>query len=258
MRGVDYDEVIGVFRRLPVLAACRGEPRSRRELVERADLSRTTAYRATTELTDRGLLIEENGDYTTTTRGVALVEAADRFRDAIETADRLAPLFELVDHPELIANAHRLGNAEVVVADASNPYRVVERSIERLERTSRSRGTLGNPTAVEAIRQSTSITPDLEEFERIFTVDSLEAHASIGTGEFDDVVSQETIDLLVAPADAVPFSFAIDDEDVSIVGHDPQTGLPTVHVESAAPAARTWLEDVYDRCRARAEPASIG
>jgi hypothetical protein len=41
-------------------------------------------------------------------------------------------------------------------------------------------------------------------------------------------------------------------DDVSIVGHDPATGLPTVHVESDRPAARAWLEALYEQCKAAA------
>lgn len=254
MNGSDVEGAMSLLRRVPVLAACRDEASTRRQIAERAGLSRTTAYRATTALVETGHLAETGRGYVATPRGRALLAASERFRDGIAAIDALKPLFDVVDDPTLIENAHRLGDVEVVVADASNPYRIVERAIERLEGTTTSVGTLVNPTAAEAIRQSADVVPAAERVERILTEPALEAHETIDDAAFAAAVADGPVDLLVAPADAVPFSFAIDDDDVSIVGHDPRTGLPAVHVESADPAAREWLSGVYERCRERATP----
>lgn len=254
MDGVDSGRAMDVLRRLPVLAACRDDPLDRRRLSEVADLSRTTAYRATTDLAERGLLEETGAGYRTTPRGRALLAATEEFRTGLATVEGLAPLFDVVSHPELLEHAHLLTDPTVIVADATNPYRVVERVLERYEATERSRGTITNPTAGEAIDTALPELGEKEHIERILTASALEAHDTIAGEQFRAATEREGLSLLTAADEAVPFTFAIDDEDVTVVGHDPTTGLPTVHVASANPAARDWLERVYGRCRGAAEP----
>jgi len=248
------DEVISLLRRSPVLAACRDEARSRRDLTDLTDFSRTTVYRSTVALTKRGLLEKTPAGYQTTPLGVALLAAGDSFVSGVDALDRLEPLFERVSHPDLLEHAHLLTDARVVVADASNPYRVVERAMERFEATTRSRGTLASTTAAEAMDRAVPSMDDKESFERIFAASAVEAHETVGGDAFDAVAASDALSVLVADDAAVPFSFAIDDDGVTVVGHDPATGLPTVHVESDRPAARAWLDGVYEECRAAANP----
>ncbi|WP_256302038.1 helix-turn-helix transcriptional regulator [Haloarchaeobius salinus] len=250
----DHDAAISLLRRTPVLLACSESTLTRRQLTETTTLSRTTAYRATVTLEERGFLEKTDAGYRTTAHGAALLASSEYYLSAIDTVDRLAPLLELVDAPELTANAHLLGDAEVIVADSSNPYRVVDRVTERFEETTNSRGTIANPTASEAMSRAGHSLADKELIERIFTASALETHETVAGDEFHDVVSADSLSIYVADDETVPFSFAIDDEDVTIVGHDPATGLPTVHVESDRPAARTWLEGVYEECRRTATP----
>lgn len=254
MKRVGTDRGIDVLRRVDVLRACRDGAVTRGELADRIDLSRTTAYRATVDLEERGLLEQRSGGYRTTVRGAALVAASERYLASLSTISHLGPLFDLVDHPELVEHAHLLTDADVVVADATNPYRVVERTVDRFEKTARSRGTLTNVSSVEALDRVSPTIDEKDAIERIFAERALEAHETVGGTDFETVTRSESVSLFVADDDSVPFSFAIDDDRVTIVGHDPATGLPTVHVESRAPAARTWLEGLYDRCLAAATP----
>ncbi|MFD1644075.1 helix-turn-helix transcriptional regulator [Haloarchaeobius litoreus] len=250
----ESDAAISLLRRRPVLSACSGSAVTRRQLTETTGISRATVYRATVALEERGVLERADGGYRTTARGEALLASSDHFLTAIDTVDRIVPLLELVDHPDLTRNAHLLGDAEVTVADASNPYRVVDRVTERFEETTRSRGTIASPTASEAMSRASHSLADKEHIERIFTASALETHETVSGDEFRDVITADSLSIYVADDEAVPFSFAIDDDDVTIVGHDPATGLPTVHVESDRPAARTWLEGVYEECRGKARP----
>jgi len=256
MDSSDTDRAVSILRRTPLLAACRDSARSRRELSEQTGVSRTTVYRATVALEDRGLLEKTKEGYRTTSQGTALLSASETYETAVETIDRLDPLFDLVSHPTLLEHAHLFADATVVVADPSNPYRVVGHVMERFEATATSRGTLVNPTAIEAMERATPEIESKDHIERIFAASALEAHETVGGEGFDEVTESDSLSVLVADDDVVPFSFAIDDDDVSIVGHDPATGLPTVHVESDRPAARAWPEALYERCKAAATPVA--
>jgi len=257
MDGSDTDEASSLLRRASVLSACREAALTRRQLTERVDASRTTIYRATVALEERGLVRKTGNGYRTTAYGQALVAATEAYLDAIEAVDRLEPLLDIVDSPALVEHAHLFSGARVTVADASDPYRVVDRVMERLEGTSRSRGTLTNVTAVQALEGANPRLEATESIERIFAASALEGHETVGGEAFADVAADETVTILVADDDTVPFSFAIDDEGVTVAGHDPATGLPTVHIESESAGARSWLETLYDQCRERARPVQF-
>lgn len=240
------DGAEAVLRRRRVLEACSGATLDRRQLVERTGLSRTTAYRATVDLEERGWLEGTADGYRTTDRGIALAGAADAFLDAIDSIERLEPLFAAVPAPELRANAHLLGDPRVTTVDASNPYRVVERALERFETVDRARGVSASINDAEALEQATSMVDDVEHIEWIFAEGALDAHETVADDAFFEAIDQPHVSLSVAPDATIPFSFTVDDEDVSITGHDPNTGLPTVLVESDAPAARAWLEAHFE------------
>lgn len=240
---------IELLRHFPILSICLEESRTRRELAEMIDTSRSTIYRTTVALTERELLEHVDGGYRTTVHGAALVSTCERFLTGVEVIEELEPLFDLVSHPELLANAHLFTDPTVTVADASNPYRVVDLVVERFEQTSTSKGTIINVTSPEALERVVPTLGEKQSIERVFTESALESHRTIGEGAFATEIDAESIDLFVAADDVVPFSFAIDDAAVTIVGHDQQMGLPTVHVSSTSVRARTWLETLYTRCR---------
>lgn len=136
-----------VLKRTAVLAACRDEPRARQDLVEETTLSWSTAYRVTVDLVDHGLLERTGRGYQTTTYGLALLGAGETYRDVVDTVGRLEPMFDVIDHPAFLEHAHLFAGAQVTVADATNPYRVANRAVERLENATSSRGnTFGRPT----------------------------------------------------------------------------------------------------------------
>ncbi|GAB3689109.1 hypothetical protein GCM10028857_24080 [Salinarchaeum chitinilyticum] len=243
-----------VLRRRLVLDACAEAALDRRQLVECTGLSRTTAYRATVELQERGWLEGTTDGYRTTDRGIALAGAADSFLDAIVSIERLGPLFDAIPSPELRANAHLLGDPRVTTVDASNPYRVVERAIERFEAADRARGVSASINDAEALEDAVSMIDAVERLEWIFAESALEAHATVADETFFDSIERPHVSLSVAPDDAIPFSFTVDDDDVSITGHDPNTGLPTVLVESDALAARAWLDSQFEAAAAASTP----
>lgn len=248
----ENDRARSLLRRTPLLAACADEPLTRTQLTERTDASRTTVYRATNDLEAEGLLEKTGSGYRTTAQGGALLAAGEHYEAAVGTIDRLDALFDLVEHEDLLEHAHHFADATVVVADAADPYRVVDHVLERFAETTTSRGTIASTTAVEAVERAMPALSGDQRIERVFAASALETHETIGGEAFREATAADGLSLLVADDAAVPFSFAIDDRDVSVVGHDPTTGLPTVHVETDSPAARAWLEAVYERCREQA------
>ncbi|WP_276253232.1 helix-turn-helix transcriptional regulator [Halomontanus rarus] len=254
MKSDERDDAIALLRHASVLEACRDRPRSRRELVAETNTSRTTIYRVTVSFEERGLLEDTAGGYRTTAQGEALSRLTDTYLDGREAIERLEPLFEYVSDPDLLANAHRLTDATVTVVDASNPYRVAERSIERFEAASDVRGAVSKASPSEMLEDAEAILETKSEISWIFAESAFDAHRTVGGDTFRAALDAPHISLRVAPDDRVPFTFSVDRDDISISGHDPTSGLPTVIVESSSPAAKLWLENRFETLFETATP----
>ena len=247
------EETLGLVRHAAILDACvDGEP-GRAAIAERAGCSRTTAYRSTETLIERGLLERTNRGYRTTPAGEALATAAGTLVDSVTAIDRLEPLLAAVDAPTLSANIHRFVDAGLTVADETDPYRAADRALELWEETDTVRGVLTAAGSRAAITEGTAMA--LEDGKTVTMCYSPEA-----------IVQKEALDerglevyeggdrVAAAVLPDPPFAFTVLDEVVTVVGSDGTTGIPTVLAESTDPGARTWLEKLFDRCLERATP----
>lgn len=241
-----------VIDRAAFLSVLRAEPRSRRELAERLGTSRTTAYRVTTDLADAGLIERDDGDYRTTPVGTAMADASSRFRDEVETVNRLRPLLEAVDSPALAANAHRFADARVTVADESDPYAPTDRIFDVFSEATRIRGGRVSVGSRDAVARSTAAVHDGMAIEICYRPTTLATTLQFMADADDDLPVPDVVTLYVS--ESVPFTFTVYDDVATVTGHDEATSLPTVFVESAAPEARRWLERLYERCVEVATP----
>lgn len=241
-----------IMDRADVLSALRTEPRSRRELVDQLGVSRTTAYRVTTGLADEGLIERDGRDYRTTAIGVAMADAADRFQDKVETVTRLQPLLDAIDSAELAANAYRFVDAHVTVADETDPYAPTDRLLELYAVTTHIRGGRVAARPREAIIRATAALHDGMTVEVCYLPSTLETTLQYMTEAQGYPLVPDEVSLFVA--ESIPFTFGLYDDIATVTGHDETTGLPTVFVESTAPAARDWLEGLYERCLESASP----
>lgn len=254
MGGPPRAEATELLRYAPVLEACREAPRRRRELVEATNTSRTTVYRTTVALAERGLLERTSKGYRTTPRGAALGSWAASFADGIEAIERLEPLFDVVSHPDLLDHAHTLTDPAVTTVDAADPYRVADRAIERFEAARDVRGVVASASPTGLLEDAREIIDDKDGIKWLFAERAIAAHDAVGGEDFLDALEAPHLSLGVVPNDAAPFTFSVDRDDVSVSGHDPTSGLPTVIVESDSPTAWAWLDGRFRSIRERATP----
>jgi predicted transcriptional regulator len=252
MDGERHEHATACLRRAPVLRACRDGPQSRRDLESETGASRTTAYRATNELEERGLLERENGGYRATATGEATSRAVDRYLSTIETIDRLEPLFERIDHPELLDHAHLLADAELTVADEENMYRANDRAVELFGQSETIRAAmtgLGSRPCIEA--STAAATEGGMDVEMCFTSEALptDEHLDAGTDRLF-----ECFDVYVV--EELPFTFVLHDEIATVVAHN-EVGVPIVVAETDNPEAYRWLEARYAEQRAHARRPTV-
>ena len=255
-RGVDTDFLVDVVRHGPVLEALFSEPMDRREIEERLDVSRATSHRFTRWLSEHGLSEKRDGRFHLTGKGLSFAEGVLRFERNVETADRLAPLLDLVceDHMELVVEP--FADATVTTATPADPYAPVRRFQELLESSSSLRGfntTHMVPLSSDAHDEGafdgveTEVIYLPEVVEHLLEAAPEQARLAVDAGH-----------LTLRTREALPYGLAIFDDRVGIGGYDEATGAMAVFVDTDAAYAREWAERTYAAFRADSEPIEPG
>lgn len=246
------DDAHLLLNQVSLLAEAREKPVERSTLQDELDISRATAYRHTTALTDDDLLEQTPAGYLTTGAGSAVVEAVQRFERSLSAIDRLEPLLAELSAPALTRNVHLFAEADLAVATPRNPSAPVEPWLDHLESFDRSRNLIvaGCPPAVT--EQALEHVPNGVDFEAICTPMALEADRNTSMGAFEAIVTAETTSLYTHSG--LPFTMGIIDEVVTIAGFDTETSLPVASITTSDPDAREWAELLYRRYKREADP----
>ena len=249
---VDTDLLGDIVRHGPVLEALLGDPLNRGEIEEQLDVSRATSHRFTQWLDEQGLVEKVEGRFQLTGRGEVVAEEVLRFEANVSTADRLAPLLDVIceDHREFVVEP--FVDATVTVAEPDDPYRPVERFISLVRESKTFRGfntTHMAPLVLGGFHQQMFDTTDTEIIylphiaEKLFETYPERAGEAIEDGH-----------LTLRTRTELPYGLAIFADQVGIGGYDEATGLMQVFVDTDSPIAREWAERVYASVREDSEP----
>ncbi|MDR9432177.1 MAG: hypothetical protein RI568_15970, partial [Natronomonas sp.] len=137
---VDTDLLGDIVRHGPVLEALLDGPLDRGEIEDRLDVSRATSHRFAQWLDEQRFVEKVEGRLRLTGRGEVVAEEVLRFEANVSTADRLAPLLDVIceDHQEFIIEP--FVDATVTVAEPDDPYQPVERFISLVRDSATFRG----------------------------------------------------------------------------------------------------------------------
>lgn len=241
-----------VLRRLPFLTELRGGPRTRRDLAETLGLSRSTVYRATTELTEAGLVERREGRHALTGSGEAVTCDAGRFRNRAISAWRLAPLYETLAGCPVEIDPGPFADATVTVAAPDAPYAPVRRFASLVGETDELAGF--DTTAVDpsGFRYLADRIRGGMVTEVVYEPPVVERLAATHPEEVETLAACDHLEVLVH--DDLPFGLALFDDRVGLGGYETETGVLRTYVDTDDPDALAWAEDVYERYRAEAEP----
>lgn len=240
------------LKRASLLSAARDRAVDRSTVTEELDISRTTAYRWTSALTEDGLLKRTRNGYRSTPAGAAVADAVERLDRTLAAIDRLRPLVAAIAAPELTRNLDYFTDAELAVATPGNPNAPVELWLEHFASFDRSRGMIvaGCPPAIT--ERGVAHAQSGATFEVICTPQAFDADQRGDSAAAEAIATAESTALYTHPG--VPFSLAIVDEVVLLVGFDDETALPVAAAATDDTDAREWAADVYRRYRREAEP----
>ncbi|WP_423744363.1 winged helix-turn-helix domain-containing protein (plasmid) [Haladaptatus sp. SPP-AMP-3] len=252
MKRSDINEMISLLQRATILDACRDGPADRTTITERAECSRATAYRATTELEEQGLVEKSSDGYRLTRSGTAILEQIQQFQTRLDGSRHLEPLLEHVTAPELVENVHLFTDATVIEADPSAPY-AIEQHLESIIRdTNRelvgATSSFGSPTVMESTYEIIRGGIDVEWIITPSAFDGVRAQHRDGhdtLGELDTTATYFVDDL--------PLDFAIYDDTLVVAGFDDRTGVIAAIVTTENETAVEWGRRLVDEYRARGE-----
>lgn len=252
MRPSDLEGAISLLQRAHVLGACQNGPVGRTTIAQRADCSRSTAYRATSELSEQGLLERTDTGYQLTGAGGAMLDHVREFTRKHEGTVQLLPLFEYVENPEIVRRAHLFTDAELVTQNASSPYQIENRVKGIIDGTQEqmlgmSNG-LGSPSLAEAMidRIQAGVNVDwilpIEMYEQFNTeYGELSAHAG------------ENGQTAVSVRQQLPIDLALYDETLVVIGFDHDRGVLGAVAVTDDREAVQWASDRFDEYRRTAE-----
>lgn len=136
MDHVGVGELVTLLGRADVLFACRDGPVDRSTICAKADCSRSTAYRVTGDLEERGYLERLSGGYRVTNAGAAAAAQIRHFQSGFSGAQHMAPV-QYVDATGLVDAMHVFADAEVYEASPSAPYLLEDRLLSIIGGTDR-------------------------------------------------------------------------------------------------------------------------
>lgn len=216
--------------------------RTRDDLRDCVDASRTTVQRNVQALEERGWITNSSVEYSITPCG-ALVAA--ELLDVIETtalATELRDVLRWLPQSEIGFDLHELQDARITVSRPANPYAPANRHAETLAETGRFQGLITSLSlpALNAVHPRVAAEEgDWTIVAGVEALDTLDSSPEYADG-FEDFRDADCVDLYSYDG-SVPFYLGLVGETVQL-GLENDEGMPQALIESDSPAVRDWAE----------------
>ncbi|RBI60049.1 MarR family transcriptional regulator [halophilic archaeon] len=241
---MDTEQLIELIRRAPILRVLQEEGSAdRRELEQHLDVSKSTVHRFTRSLRKYGLIERSGGEFVLTALGEVSAEEVTAFETSIETAWELAPVLEAASANDVDVDVAAFADATVTIAEPGNPYRPVNRFMSLVSETDTLRGLV--PASINPLYLN-------EIYERI--VNGMEIDAVFSPTVVKEFLTSnpdrawtafKSGNVTLWAHDDLPFGLTLYDDRIGIGIYDDEMGLLRMYIDTDAPAACEWAEEVY-------------
>ena len=242
-------------RRWEILMCLVEEPRDKRTLVDELEIPRSTLDRAVRELEAVDLLTYSEGEYAVTQTGEYLVHSFSAFLKRAEQTLELESFLRWVSVDEFDLDLRRLEGSELYLPEPHDPYAMVNRHVEVLEKANTFRAILplvglhAFEVCYEQVVERGARHEVITEPGVIETLRSDESYASMyqqlqETDRFDVSVYEGTI----------PYFVGVFDDETVQIGVD-EGGEPRALLETDRPEIRRWAHQTIDEYEEQATPA---
>lgn len=222
------------------------------ELRDRLNVSRTTVTRNLDALKERNWVTEVNGEYAITRVGEMVADELFDLVEVMQTAARLEGVMEWIPDEKFDLDLRCLTNADITLADPSDPYAPAREHARRLESADEFRGLLP-AVGHEPMRSARQGVLNGARHELVFerpvaqVIQSKEEYTNL----IEEMESTGRIEVRVVD-DSIPYYVGLLDGTVQI-GVEDDNGLPRALLETDSDEARKWAERTYERYRRASE-----
>jgi predicted transcriptional regulator len=241
--------------RHPYLRALIEHPRSKSDLEDAVDVSRSTLDRALRDLAAADLARYEDGVWTPTLLGWCSYRTREAYRDQLSTLAEAAPLLDHLSIDEPVGCAF-LDGADVYEADPSMPDAVIQTLLDSIEHATEVR--VATPVVVTGFADTFYDCVNIGQnysLEMVLPAEVFEqVHAAFPTLT-NELINDGNVSLNQA---SIPFSFGLwiaDADEVGIVVFTEQ-GLGGILVNDTDDAL-DWATGQYERAKQDAEPVFL-
>lgn len=249
----DSDFVTEVVARGELLSLLREQPRTGPTLAKHANVSRSTVHRVTETLQELGLVDKPDERFYLTGLGRLVAAEFEQFRRRVETARRLEPFLNTVDPSAVDVPLESFADVTVTAPRPRQAHVGVKRIIELIERSDSLRmfSSIISPLYVDAALaemldgMEITVLFDAEVMDIVGTRFAEEARRAFETGRFHVAVVEE-----------VPFELFLFDDRMGMAAHD-DAAVARAFVESRAPEARAWAEELFEEYAAGADEVTL-
>lgn len=248
--GGRHELVLTALERRDALAALRESPVRKRDLQNELDVSRATAHRIVSTLTEEGLVERTDDGLGLTGVGASVASEIERTTRNVETIQRLAPLIDGIDIERADFDPAAFRDATLIEADSSDPYEVFHRLTEFVL----------DATEVRMLAEVAGPPRYSEEITDHF-VDGAQAEFIVTRAIATDMITQrprKNLEAFRAGNVAAwlyedpPCNLVTCDDLVCVAGTGPGTGAPIAAVHTSAEPAQAWADDLFERYREQA------
>lgn len=240
----DLHEVsVELLKHAPALEALSRRPLDRRELEDRLGVSVTTSYRITRALEDRALIEKTNGRYEITETGQEILESVSVFESNVRTAVSLGPVLTALREEGPSVDLDAFAGATVTTSTGYT-HSPQNRTLELFEEAD----------TIRFFRADTVYPSFLGDLQRRFD-EGVDTEGIMPPEQAAAMLAEFPERAMEACNNAnhsmnlhhdLWYNLAIYDERISIGVIDVDTGICDTLVDTDAPAARRWAEEVYE------------
>lgn len=243
--------------RVAVLGSLADGPRSRTELRERTDVSRSTIGRTLREFEARHWVARNGHQYEITQLGAFVATGMASLLERLETERRLRDVWHWLPADVRELELEMLSDAVVTVAAVDDPYRPVNRFVSLLRETNRFRFVGFDLALLEPCRDE--LCQRIVDGMRTEIVDppSVAGYIRRTYPETSDETLASGNLAVLLHEDLPAYGLSLFDDRVGICGYNPDSGTVRVLIDTDSRVVREWAEATYESYRLEAQPLPL-
>lgn len=238
--------------RVEVLDALAAQPHSRSDLRVLTGASSSTIGRMLCEFEERGWVERVGHQYEATQPGAFVADGLMSLLERMETEQALRNVWQWLPTEEIGFDITWFADAVVTIPEYGSPDRTANRFTELVEETETIRAF--TPTTVGSdmdVLVQNAI--DGMGCEIICPAALTEEVLALYPEQAPKAIESSNLTLLTTDDDP-PCALSIFDDCVGLGSFDPETGILRVGIDTDAPEARWWAEELYESYRREARP----